>query len=114
MFRHLIKLHTEARYETIQLAVQRLLLTNRVQIIAQLFGVCPNTIASSFAWQPYSSCGNPGAPRLLQDHHTLYVEARSSANRSITNHELVQELVAFSLIWEGAANKRLADAERKR
>jgi hypothetical protein len=107
-----MKPHTEARYETIQLVAQQLPLTNRVQILAQLFDVCPNTIRSALAWHPGSPCGNPGAPRLLPDRHILYVEARTLANRSMTNHELAQGLVAFFLIWEGAANKRLADAER--
>jgi hypothetical protein len=97
MFRHLVKLHSEARYETIQLAAQRLPLTNRVQILAQLFGICPNTIRSALACQPCSPCGIPGAPRLLQDHQILYVEARTLVNRSMTNHELEQELVAFFL-----------------
>jgi hypothetical protein len=95
MFRHLMKLYTEARYETIQLAVQRLPLTNRVQILAQLFCVCPNTIRSAIAWQPGSPCGNPDALGLLQDHHIPYVETHTLANRSMTNYELAQELVAF-------------------
>jgi hypothetical protein len=95
MFQHLMKLHTEALYKTIQLAAQRLPLTNRVQILAQLFGVCPNTIRSALAWQPCFPCGNPGAPWRLQGHHILYVEARTLANRSMTNHELAQEFVAF-------------------
>jgi hypothetical protein len=90
-----MNLYTEARYETIQLAAQRPPLTNRVQILAQLFGVCPNTIRSALAGQPFSPCGNPGAPRLSQGHHILYVEVRTLANRNMTNHELAQELVAF-------------------
>jgi hypothetical protein len=99
-----MKLHTKARYDTIQLAVQRLPLTNRVQILAQLFGACANAIRPAVAWQPGSLCGNPGAPRPLPDHYIFYVEARTMANRSMTNDELGREMVAFSLIWEGAAN----------
>jgi hypothetical protein len=111
MFRHLMKLHTKGWYETIQLAAQRLPLADRVQILTQLFGACPNAIPSALAWQPGSPCGNPGAPRRLPDHRILYIEARTLANRSMTNHELGRELVA--LIWDDAAKKRLADAERK-
>jgi hypothetical protein len=60
-----------------------------------LFDICPNTIQSAPAWQPGSPCGNPGAPRLLQDQHILYAEARTLANRSMTNHELAQEVAFF-------------------
>jgi hypothetical protein len=95
MFQHLIKLHTVAQFEIVQLAAQRLPLTNRVQVLAQLFRVCPNTIRTTLTWQPCSPCGNPGTPQLLPDHYLLYVEARTLAYRSKTNHELGRELVAF-------------------
>jgi hypothetical protein len=90
-----MKLHTEARYEPIQLAAQRPPLTGRVQILAQLFGAGPNAIRSALGWQPGSPCGNPGAPRLLPDHHILYLEVHTLANWGMTNHELGRELVAF-------------------
>jgi hypothetical protein len=92
------QLSAQARYEAIHSVSVRMqgLPGSHIMNLASCFGTSENTIRTALAWRPdLPPPGRPGAPQLLQDHHKIYIEARTLCNRTQTNRDLAQELVAF-------------------
>jgi hypothetical protein len=84
------KLPIKARYQAILQVSGRLpgLPGSHAANLVSFFGTCDNTVRSALAWRPgVHPLGKLGAPELLQDHHKLYIEARTLANRTITGRE---------------------------
>jgi hypothetical protein len=63
--------------------------------VASVVGASENTIRTALAWQPGNPMPQIGAPRLLQEHHKIYIKARTISNQTMMNADLAQERAAF-------------------
>ena len=92
MFNFVKGVQPQVRYELVGRMFQKTHM--QPSQIAEICGLSEKTIRKgiSFYQSPYL-LPIRGRPKLLQPQHLLFIEAKTMSNRSITNQELVEELM---------------------